>query len=244
MPGSAPPSPPPSQAPDLPAGVAAPTQAPPPNLGHPANEAPYWQDCDGVVTIVWFKVPTPGSPGQAKAGATGKPAVVTLYPLAAKVVAAPISVGFDPAGFGITGMASYFWITGYDGQPIFGTVQGVDPATGLAASIQIRATLRSFTWSFGDGTSLTTTSLGSPYPAISDIAHTYDVRSDRSPLAVNGVYQVSVQAVFDVAYQVSVPGAGLNPTGWTNFADSGLAPLTSTAEHDHKVVEVRSVLTS
>lgn len=258
-PGSAPllPSPTPEPMPGvfLPPPVAVPPTAPSvlpalqvaaPNLGHPPDELAFWEVCGGqVVGLVWFKIPTPRpapTPAPARPSKPTVAAVATLYSLATAVVAAPIKVGSDPAGFGITGMPSYFWVAGYDGSPLSASVHGVDPATGRAATIEIRAILSHFVWDFGDGAALTTTSLGSPYPAVSDIAHTYDVRSDRSPMAHNGAYQVRLSAVFDVAYRVAAPG--LSPSGWIAFADSGLGPITSTSEHDHKVVEVRSVLTA
>jgi hypothetical protein len=61
-------------------------------------------------------------------------------------------------------------------------------------------------------------------------------------MATNGLYQVRVTASFDVAYQVSVPGAGLSPTGWVDFADFGLAPIGSGAGQGYRVIEVVSRL--
>jgi hypothetical protein len=233
-----------------PVATRAPAPAAPapalPNLGHPADEAPFWKICGGLTTgIVWFKIATPTptptpAPGHPSHPAT--PAVTALYTLGTGVIAPKINIGLNPAPFGITGLESYFWVAGYDGSPIYRSVQATDPATGLPATVELRAIAKEYSWSFGDGAAVTTTSLGAAYPAASDIRHTYDVRSDRSPMATNGLYQVQVTASFDVAYQVSVPGAGLSPTGWVDFGDFGLAPISSGTGQGYRVIEVVSRL--
>jgi hypothetical protein len=217
-----------------------------PNLGHPADEAPFWKICGGVAAgIVWFKIPAPAptpTPVPGHSGRPATPAVTALYTLGTGVIAPKVSIGLNPAPFGITGLESYFWLTGYDGSPIYRSVQATDPATGLPATVELRAIPKEYRWSFGDGAAVTTTSLGAAYPAASDIRHTYDIRSDRSPMATNGLYEVQVAASFDVAYQVSVPGAGLSPTGWVAFADFGLAPISSGTGQGYRVIEVVSRL--
>jgi hypothetical protein len=226
---------------------AVPGAAALPNLGHPADKAPFWKICEGVSTgIVWFKIATPGpipTPIPAHPGRPAGPAVTALYTLGTGVVAPKIEIGLNPASFGITGLESYFWVAGYDGSPIYRSVQATDPATSLPATVELRAVPKEYRWSFGDGTAVTTTSLGAAYPARSDIRHTYDVRSDRSLMATNGLYQVRITASFDVAYQVSVPGAGLSPTGWVDFGEFGLAPISSVAGQGYRVIEVVARLT-
>ncbi|GAC1361450.1 MAG: hypothetical protein NVSMB32_00440 [Actinomycetota bacterium] len=178
----------------------------------------------------------PGNPGTP--GAPGKAALDTVYQLSQEVTAPPLGVGVAPAVDGITGLESYFWLTGYGGLPIDRTAR-----TASGASVEMRATPASYVWDFGDGSGFTTTSLGQPYPAVSDIRHTYDVRSDRSRYGVNGRYQVKVTGSFDVSFRVVVPGVDLPAQNWTSFASLGYEPIRSTAEMSYKVDEVVSVLT-
>lgn len=189
-------------------------------------------NCGNWVGISWLPVTPAGPATPAKA------ALDTVYQLSAEVVAPALTLGINPANAGITGLESYFWLAGYDGKPI-------DKVTQTAgATIEIRATPTSYTWDFGDGTpAFTTTSIGQPYPqAASDIRHLYDVRSDWSPAAVNGFYQVKVTASLDVSFRVVAPGINLPAQGWTAFASLGYQPIRSTATANYKVDEVRSIL--
>ena len=220
-PGTVPPVPLPDPAPLAPVEV------------HGPDDVAYWRVCDGQITqIVWVhrtssaKTPPPNNPGAG-------PNLVTSA-LAGKIQAPKLSIGVSPAQFGITGLESYFWLTGYDGGTVSTTVD-TPPYR-----IDLRATPTYYAWDFGDGPGVTTTSLGLPYPQVSPIRHTYDVRSDRSPLAVNGVYRVRVTAHFDTMFRVIGPAV---PPDWVDFTSLGLQPLTATGEWDYKVVEVAAVLT-
>ena len=82
-------------------------------------------------------------------------------------------------------------------------------------------------WTFGDGTSLTTTSLGEPYPAESDIQHVYE----QSSLAAGGTYTVTVQATFSARYRV-------NGGPWQS-----LEPISRSFTTDYPVQQLQSVLT-
>ena len=246
MPGSTTPapSPPPSPAPAPAVPVAtSPKLALPPNLGHPADEEAVWKICPGEAPVlVWWKIQAPvTAKTPARPGSPPTPAVSALYSLSTSL-APKVSIGVNPDGRGITGLESYFWVAGYDGAPAYSRVQATDPSTGALATLALRATPISYTWSFGDGNGAQTTSPGVAYPAVSSIRNTYDVRSDRSPLAVNGFYQVRLTATFDVAYQAVLPGAAPSAGGWVDFAQFGLGPIASTAERDYKVIEIVSVL--
>jgi hypothetical protein len=150
-----------------------------------------------------------------------------------------LSIGVAPAAQGITGLESYFWVSGYSGAPVPRTrVEG--PYT-----INLVATPVAYTWSFGDGTSLTTASLGTPYSAsggagADPVGHTYTVRSKLSPQAVNGAYLVSVTATFDTKFQVIGPGMS---GAWADLSTLGVPPLTKTATLAYPVGEVVSALT-
>ena len=211
-----------------------------------AGVEPYYYACGSDVTLVFVRIqaPTPAAvapPRPVAAGTRpGQLARPVAQTLEAEITLPPLQISLNPAQAGITNLASYFWITGYDGQPRY---QPAAPST--AGSIELRVTPAYYVWSFGDGSSLTTASLGHPYPQVSDIAHTYTVRSDWSPLAApGGVYAVSVTAYFDVAYQVIVPGQSLVPNGtWVDFTSYGFPLMQETATHGYKVGEVISALT-
>ena len=236
------PSPAPAPAPAVPVATS-PKPAPLPNLGHPADEEAVWKICPGEAPVlVWWKIQAPTTAKTpARPGSPPTPAVSALYSLSTSL-APKVSIGVNPDGFGITGLESYFWVAGYDGAPAYSHVQATDPSTGALATLALRATPINYTWSFGDGNGAQTTSPGVAYPAVSSIRNTYDVRSDWSRLAVNGFYQVRLTATFDVAFQAVVPGAPPSASGWVDFAEFGLGPITTTTERDYKVIEIVSVL--
>ncbi len=200
---------------------------------------PFWFECNRQKTLVYGQVFTPGPNAPGTLSQTVRLTAPQAQQLEGEIQVPAISINLNPDQAGITGLTSYLWITGYDGAPIYRV------ATGTAGTGYLRATPLYYQWSFGDGSSVTTTSIGQSYPRISDIAHTYDVRSDRSPMAgPSGTYHVSVTAFFDVAFQVSVPGQTLVPNGqWQDFSAYGLPPLQESVGRDYKVVEVRQLLT-
>ena len=202
---------------------------------------PYWYVCDGARKLVYGPAPKPAGPTPAKAPGAGPAdqAQRAAAQLTATIVVPALSVNISPDQAGITGLVSYFWVSGYDGGPIYRPADPSPLGTGF-----LRATPLSYQWSFGDGSTVTTTSLGDAYPKVSQIAHTYDVRSDRSPMAARGLYHVSVTAFFQVSFQVSAPGQSLVPNGqWVDFATYNLPPLQASVARDYKVREVRQVLT-
>lgn len=187
----------------------------------------------------------PGAPQRgraataAQAGGPGTPSHASLQTLQAEVSLPSLQIAVNPAQVGITNLASYFWLSGASNAPVY-TRAGASPL----GSIELRATPLSYLWSFGDGSTLRTTSLGQAYPAVSDIAHTYTVRSDWAPTATPaGLYPVRVTASYDVAFQVLLPGQSLVPNGtWVDFSTYGFPPLQDSAGHDYKVAEVTAQL--
>lgn len=95
----------------------------------------------------------------------------------------------------------------------------------LGISVQIRATPRSFTWDYGDGTApLTTTDPGAAYPHHT-VAHTYDQPAD----------QVNITLTTTWSGQFRITGT----PNWTDV--TGTATTTSTAS-PLRVYEARSRL--
>jgi hypothetical protein len=203
---------------------------------------PIWRVCDGQRQLMYGPVPRPPGPVSAKApnAVVADVAQHAAAQLTATIVVPALGLNINPDQAGITGLVSYFWLTGFDGKPIYKPADPSPLGTGW-----LRATPIYYQWSFGDGSSVTATSVGEAYPRISEIAHTYDVRSDKSRMATaQGLYHVSVTAFFRVAFQVSAPGQSLVPNGqWVDFATYGLPPLQANAVRDYKVREVRQVLT-
>ena len=202
---------------------------------------PSWYICDGYRRLVYSSTPPPsgGTPGKAPAAAQPDAAQHAAAALEATLSVPGLGISVSPDQAGITGLVSYFWLTGFDGKPFYKQADPSPLGTGW-----LRATPLYYQWSFGDGSGVTATSIGEAYPRISQIAHTYDVRSDKSPMATQGLYRVSVTAFFQVAFQVSAPGQSLVANGqWVDFATYGLPPLQASVTHAYRVREVRQILT-
>lgn len=122
-------------------------------------------------------------------------------------------------GTGVAGLEAWFWADGYSGEPI------LERRGALGRTIEVEATPTSYLWDFGDGTPfLETKTLGVPYPARSDVRHSYEGMSAGFP--------VVVRFLFDVRYRVD--GGDWVP----------LAPIERVASTSYRVGEIRSVVTS
>jgi len=100
------------------------------------------------------------------------------------------------------------WVAGYNGDPIPAskTVTLPPPAPALPPTtftVTVRIRPSTYHWSFGDGTSIETHSLGKPYPALSDINHTYEFSLLAFP---NGFRRTPVEP-----YRMDTPGRRLSP---------------------------------
>lgn len=102
-------------------------------------------------------------------------------------------VELKPGAIGLVNLPSYFWTTG----PFSRDNSLASPAY----TVTVHARVIAFDWSFGDGTSLETTDPGTPWPARSDISHSY-LRKGRYPVSLtvrwHGTYQVNGGAALDV----------------------------------------------
>jgi hypothetical protein len=92
----------------------------------------------------------------------------------------------------------------------------------LTWPVGVRASASSYTWTFGDGTTLTTTSAGKPYPAL-DVVHQYKKRA-----------KVAVSVVVHYTARYQLPGSG-----WTTLPGTVDIPGPATAL---TVAEARPVL--
>lgn len=141
--------------------------------------------------------------------------------LVAQGVALPwpaVQIRAKPDTIGLTGLPTWFWIAGYTGDPVTASthlhrdglpnVQAGCPG-GPAAdeNVAVRAIPVAYDWRFGDGlptSSLTTTSLGVPYPQEEGaIRHQYE-RTSAGSGDPDG-FTVTVTAHFRVQFRA---GAG------------------------------------
>lgn len=124
------------------------------------------------------------------------------------------AINARPEGEAITGIPSYFWVEGYDGAPITGSVAN-GPVT-----VDVSVTLGTVTWDFGDGTPPQTGGLGEAWPARSSIRHTYEDK---------GTYVVTVTIVLPAEFTVNGGVA------------TQLEPVVRTATIPYVVDEVQAV---
>ena len=149
-------------------------------------------------------------------------------------------------GLGLVAMPGWFWVEGYDGAS-FGTSRTVDippevgsdvpvsvvPANdprrrGRSFTVEVRIWPTRYEWSFGDGSSLVSQSLGRPYQAQSDIQHTYQ----HSSLGFASGFPVRLTISFAAEYRVN------------GGAPRGLPAIRRTYETGYRVQEVQPVLTN
>ncbi len=156
-----------------------------------------------------------------------------------------IQLRMNPA-LGLVAMPGWFWVEGYDGSS-FGTSRTVNippevgsevptsvvPANdsrrqGSSFTVDVRIWPTRYEWSFGDGASVVNLSLGKPYPAQSDIQHTYEYSSLRFPSG----FPVWLTADFAAEFRVN------------GGAPQGLPTIRRTYASGYRVQEVQPVLTS
>jgi hypothetical protein len=103
-----------------------------------------------------------------------------------------VALGVNP-DVGLVAVASWFWVEGYDGSPITAS------DTLGATTVEVEIAPTGYRWDFGDGTELTTTSLGQPYPAESDVRHIYE----QSSLSAGGAFSLTLEITFSARYRVN-----------------------------------------
>ncbi len=188
---------------------------------HP-GESPWIVRCDnGYFAIVWLPVDT--APADVEIvviqGDSVDPATVAAE-LLDHVPVPDIVIGVNPTT-GLVAVPSWFWIEGYDGAPIIASDTLAD------VTVEVEITPTAYRWSFGDGATLQTTSLGQAYPQESDIRHTYE----QSSLSVGGAFAVTVEITFSARYRVN--GGPWEP----------LDPITRAFTAAYPVQQLQSILT-
>jgi len=127
------------------------------------------------------------------------------------------TVGVNPGGRGLTGLASWFWVDGYSGAPIVDTVEQ------FGMVVTVEATPTETDWDFGDGTTGNGLGLGTAPPQRSTVTHVFEVRARPS-------YRVRALIRLSVRWRL---GAG----PWQT-----LAPVLRTASVDYPVVASHAAL--
>ena len=167
------------------------------------------------------------SAGAAAGGANAESAPVVVDP---RIVALAVlqhiplpnvQIRVNPQ-LGLVAMPGWFWAEGYNGQAFGGS------ATVGAFTVTVQVEPTSYTWSFGDGTTLVSHDLGQPYPAESDIRHTYQYSSLQYP---DG-FPIRLTIQFAASY--SVNGGPAEP----------LSAMERTYTAGYRVQELQSILTN
>jgi len=126
-------------------------------------------------------------------------------------------VGASPSGRGLTGLDTWFWVTGYTGAPIVATV------TALGMTVTVEARVDTVAWDFGDGTTANGLGLGAPPPPRSPVTHVFEVRADPA---------YRVRALVSLAVRWRLAAGPWQP----------LAPVVRTAVADYPVASSRAAL--
>jgi hypothetical protein len=110
-----------------------------------------------------------------------------------------LTLGINPRA-GLTGLPSWFWLSGSAAMP--DAVASSGPL-----SVRVRARLAGVSWEFGDGLGFDSVGLGQSYPAQSDVQHLYQTDTFR----LSNGYRVVAILRFLVTY--SVNGGSWNTLG-------------------------------
>lgn len=188
---------------------------------HP-GDSPWTVECDdGYFGVVWVPINTDPDDVQV---VIGPPDPIDPLSVATDLrdhLPVPdMTISANP-DTGLVALPSWFWIDGYDGAPISSssTLGGV--------TVEVQIVPQRYTWSFGDGGAIETTSPGQPYPAESDIQHSYE----QSSLGAGGAFAVTVEISFSAQYRV-------NSGAWQS-----LDAITRSFAGDYPVQQLQAVLT-
>jgi hypothetical protein len=109
-----------------------------------------------------------------------------------------VTIGANPAGRGLTGLETWFWLDGYDGTPI------VDAVSGFGTAVEVEARADTAVWDFGDDTGPVAApiraAVGSP-----SATHRYESRSDDAGFEVRAAFSFSVRYRVDGGDWIDLP---------------------------------------
>lgn len=194
---------------------------------HP-NDRPYLLYQDGnYAGLVWLP---PGAVHLGNPSQTGSNQLAAVTPtidprqialdLLRHIALPDLQIEVNPS-LGLAGLSSWFWAQGYDGNAFGGSVS----LAGVTVSVRVTPT--DYEWQFGDGTALESHSLGKPYPAESDVQHTYQYSSLHFPAG----FPVTLTVEFAAEYRVN--GGAPQP----------LPSIRHTFTASYRVQEAQSLLT-
>lgn len=164
--------------------------------------------CDGeIVRAVWV---APGDVIDLDAAARAE-----AQRYVEEVLRPAVAIGANPAGKGLVGLRSWFWVEGFAGQVT------APPISAFGMTIEVRMASGSVTWDFGDGT-VEPGDLGRAYPEESTVQHAHQRA---------GTYTVTASIQLVPEYRV-------DGGPWLT-----LPPLTAVASTDHPVEERQAVIT-
>jgi hypothetical protein len=110
------------------------------------------------------------------------------------VLAPRLELGSSPPDNVLVGLDTWFWLDGWDGEPIRTTVTAP-----WGDSIELELSLIEVEWRFGDGGPPLRGGLGEAHPEESSIAHLYERRST-SRIAPDGAFDLSATIRIAVRY--------------------------------------------
>jgi hypothetical protein len=180
--------------------------------GKPLDMNLYSITCGAYTDVRWLRTGPNGQPLQP--GPTVDPFQLALS--ARDRLPVPSGgIGANPTR-SLVGLPTWFWYAGYDGRPLTRTTSA------FGVTVQVQAIPTGYRWDFGDGTTMTSSDLGRPYPARSPVTHTYQT-------ARTGV---TVRCRFDFTLRWRTGGGPWAP----------LPPLTRTATATLQVAQSQTVL--
>ncbi|MBN9492552.1 hypothetical protein J0H33_04305 [bacterium] len=189
---------------------------------HP-GQSPWTVVCDdGFFSVVWIPrdAAASGNVTVVVGGGAVDPVVVAME-LLNQLPVPEFSIRANPST-GLVALESWFWVDGYDGASIGSS----DTLASTTVDVQVQPV--TYRWSFGDGTTIETDSLGRPYPDESDVQHVYE----QSSLASGGSFSITIEVSFAAEYRVN--GGAWEP----------LAPIARSFTTEYPVQQLQSVLTS
>lgn len=152
---------------------------------HP-NDMLYSIYCDGEhVGFTWRPIDPDRPPGPTP------PREVAMH-LREEIPMPQVTIRVNPET-GLVGTESWFWVEGYGGAPI------TESTDAFGQLVEVEASVDRYEWSFGDGKTQRSSSLGRPYPERSEVRHLYE----RSSAGLADGYQVQVRFLFSVRYRVA-----------------------------------------